>query len=185
MKAPKEEKKGIEAGVYNAVCYSVIDVGTSESKFDGKKKRNLVLGWKLLDKHYSDGNNLKIHKTVTFSMNEKATLRRFIQSWFAGQNVDLDDFNFKTLLNRGCSLVVSPNSNGNNTVSNVMPHNTTTMFDDVEIFSLDEFDGENLPALDEWKINMIRESDEYAQIFNQNAGQNPPADVVVDDDVPF
>ena len=37
MKAPQEAKKGIAAGVYNAVCYSLIDTGTAVSKFDGRK----------------------------------------------------------------------------------------------------------------------------------------------------
>lgn len=188
MKAPQEEKKAsIDAGVFNAVCYSVIDAGTSESKFDGRKKRNLILGWRLLDRFYQDGNNLKIHKTVTFSMNEKATLRRFVQSWFAGENVDLDNFDFKQLLNKGCSLVVSPNTVGNNTVTNVMPHQTSTTFDDVELFDLSEYQGGPLPdSLDEWKCTQIEASDEYkAKQGDGVAEEIPGGTTILDDDVPF
>jgi len=191
MKAPQEQKKGIAAGVYNAVCYSLIDTGTAVSKFDGRKKRNIILGWRLLDEKYPDGNCLKIHKTVTFSMNEKATLRRFVQSWFSQVQPNLDDFDFRDLLNEGCQLVISPNSAGNNTVANIMPYETAVTFDDVELFSLDEWNGGELPAhLDEWKKNQIKESDEYKEKTNPTSAgirvEQPANLIEVDsDEVPF
>ena len=167
MKAPKEQtKKGLDAGIYHAVCYSVIDAGTAENKFDGKKKRSLILGWQLLDQFYPDGNNLKLHKTVTFSMNERATLRKYIASWFSGEQGDIEDFDFSKLLNKGCSLILAPNSVGNVTVENVMPYNTEGIeLDYVELFDLSTFKGGELPiALDDWKKETIKSSDEYQRI---------------------
>lgn len=185
MKAPQEQKKGLDAGVYDAVCYSVIDMGTKENPYEqGKKRHNLTLGWKLLEHTYSDGNPLKVHKTVTFSMNEKATLRKWITAWFAGQNVNFDDFDFRTLINKGCKLVVSPSQSGKNVVTNVMPHETATTFDDVELFSLEGYAGEPLPNFDEWKLNSIKESDEYKRATG-GAVNETPAGVILEDDVPF
>lgn len=181
MKAPREEmKKGLEAGIYHAICYSVIDAGTSENKFDGKKKRQLILGWKLLDQFYPDGNNLKLHKTVTFSMNERATLRKYVASWFSGQsNLDLDDFDFKNLLNKGCSLILAPNSVGNVTVENVMPYSTEGIdLDYVELFDLSTYKGGSLPEnLDEWKKEMIKNSDEYKKANGQGVVNQAVASV--------
>ena len=144
----------------------MIDAGTAENKFDGKKKRSLILGWQLLDQFYPDGNNLKLHKTVTFSMNERATLRKYIASWYSGEQVDIEDFDFSKLLNKGCSLILAPNSVGNVTVENVMPYNTEGIeLDYVELFDLSTFKGGELPiALDDWKKETIKSSDEYQRI---------------------
>ncbi len=186
MKAPKQqEKKGLEQGIYHAICYSVVDIGTSENKFDGKKKRQIVLGWKLLDEFYPDGNNLKIHKTVTFSMNERATLRKFIASWFSGLQVDLEDFDFSQLLNKGCSLVLAPNMNGNITIDNVMPYKTDgVQLDYVELFDLSTFKGGQLPeGLEDWKKDQIKNSDEYQALMS--GGNQPIIESEPEDDVPF
>ena len=186
MKAPKEEaRKGLEAGIYNAICYSVIDVGTKENKFDGKKKHNLIIGWKLLDDFYSDGNPLRIHKTVTFSMNEKSNLRKYIQSWFSNEKVDLDDFDFNMILNKTCSLVLAPNSVGNVTIQNVMPYQSDFKLDTVELFDLSKFTGGALPTMDEWKMEEIKNSDEYKAIVEGKVEAPVQNTYIETDEVPF
>ena len=184
MKAPKENNNTMEPGVYNAVCYSVVDLGTRHSETFDKSKRDLSLGFRLLDKKYEDGNQVKMHRTLTFSMNEKATLRKWIQSWFAGTGANLDDFDFQALLNKGCALVVGLNQNNRPTIQNVMPYNSSVTFQDVQLFSLEDWTGGDLPGfLMEWQIQEIRQSEEYKQKWSQSPTHTTSADV--SDDVPF
>jgi hypothetical protein len=183
MKIPQPKKQGLEEGFHNAVCYSVIDAGTSINQYDGKLKREVILGFKLLDKQYADGNNIKTHKTLTFSMNERSTLYKWLRSWHSGQNINWAEFSCKSLLNKGCMLQVQANENGTTRIVNIMPYQTDATFQDVEIFSLDNYDGGSLPQLDEWKIEKIKNSNEYKE--KQNSQPVAYDNALDDDNVPF
>ena len=58
--APQPRKKGFDAGVYEAVCYCVLDLGVQEDKFGTAHK--MLIGWKMLDYTYEDGNYVSYHQ---------------------------------------------------------------------------------------------------------------------------
>jgi hypothetical protein len=180
--APKTEGKGFEAGIYEAICYCVIDMGTQEDKYG--KKHKILLGWKFLNHTYSDGNPMSYHQTFTFSMNEKARLREIMVSWFVGQQVEWDTFDFQKLLGLGCKLILAPNANGNIVAKNAMPHDVSGSFAEKEYFAFGDWSGGQLPAFfnndrNQWKLERVKASDEYKEKM-----QATPAPVV-EDDVPF
>ena len=167
LTAPRSEKKGFEAGVYDAVCYSVLDVGTQENKFG--KKHQICIGWKFTQYTYEDGNNVSYHQTYTLSMNEKAKLRELLAGWCLGEVKNPEAFDFESLLGRPCKVILAPNTNGTIQAKTVMHAD----LEDVppfkaEFFSFGDWDGGDLPEFlmtdrNKWKRERIQEAEEYVK----------------------
>lgn len=168
--APKTSRKGIEAGVYNALGYCVLDIGEQESKFGIQHK--MVIGWKLLDKVYDDGNNHTYHQTFTVKMSPKSKLQEMLSGWFMGQDIDWSETCFSTLINRGCQLVLAPNENGTVVVKTAMPYDAGSNSTVGEFFSFSDWEASGAGALPEflnternsWKRNFIENSLTYKTI---------------------
>jgi len=170
IKAQNTEKKGFDAGVYDAVCYSVLDIGTQENKFG--EKHQLVIGWKFLDHTYEDGNYVSYHQTYTLSMNEKAKLRELLSAWCPEEMKKPYDFDLVELLGKACKLILAPNANGTVQAKSAIPSNKTA---DVktESFSFSDWDGGELPRFltedrNQWKRNRVVEAKEYEAIVAKN-----------------
>ena len=168
--APKVSKKGIEAGVYNALCYCVLDIGMQESKFGVQHK--MVIGWKLLDKTYDDGNNHSYHQTFSVKINPKSKLHELLSGWFMGEDVDwTEGEGFAKLLNRGCQLVLAPNENGTIVVKTAMPYDAGDAYSKSEFFSFDDWAASGAGALpeffneprNEWKKTFVENSLTYKE----------------------
>jgi hypothetical protein len=104
----------VPPGTYLARCYSVIDLGTYETTFQGKTRdrRELRLTWEIPDEVIqTDGGPMpsSISKTYTHSLNEKAALRHDLAAWrgrdFSEQ--ELEGFDVSKLLGQPCMLTVS------------------------------------------------------------------------------
>lgn len=70
------------AGVHQAVCVDVIDKGILEVTYAGKtkKRHKITLAWQI-DELRDDGKRFLVYKRYTCSLNEKATLRKDLESW--------------------------------------------------------------------------------------------------------
>ena len=185
LTAPQGSKKGFEAGIYDAICYCVLDFGLQEDKFGTGHK--ILLGWKLIDRTYSDGNYVSYHQTFTLSLNDRAKLKEILTSW--QPETDFSQTCFSKLLNKGAKLVLAPNMNGNVSAKSCMQFETEEKIE-VEFFSFDDWKKDGCGELPEflnternaWKKDRITSSMTYKEL---KEGQ-PLRPIVVDDsDVPF
>lgn len=90
----KNEGSGVEytpcpAGVHQAVCYNVTDVGWQETPFkndDGTDKiqHKVVVLWEL-DPRMEDGRRFALSRQYTLSLNDRANLRKDLESWLGRQ----------------------------------------------------------------------------------------------------
>lgn len=117
-------------GVHQAVCVDVIDLGMVKSKFTDDKgnekfqhKINVV--WQIGETR-DDGKRFQVYKRYTLSLNEKATLRKDLESW-RGRPFSPDEergFDVETVIGANCLLNVQHNTSGDKTYANavsVMP----------------------------------------------------------------
>jgi hypothetical protein len=190
------------AGMFPAICYRIIDIGTQLEEYNGetKLKRKVIIYWELHDPEatMSDGRPMSISKRYTYSMHEKATLRHHLESWRGKKFADAEcaQFDIENVLGQACYLSVietisKKTGNPYSAISNVNkpPRNfemppqvnestflglTPADFDKVVFDGL----GERLKA-------MIESSREYKAIMNGKAPEqeNPAHDL--DDEIPF
>lgn len=104
----------IPAGNHVARCYGMIDIGTVKEEhgiYAGKESHKVRISWETPLECHDFGKGLQpfaIHKEFTISMNEKATLRKFLQSW-RGKEFSEDEakrFDITKLLGVSCMLNV-------------------------------------------------------------------------------
>ncbi len=103
-------------GMHNAVCIGIIVIGTNKDKFGTRKK--VVLLWEI---HIN--NQIKtISREYTFSFDERATLRKHLESWRGGTftKEKLSKFQLRNILGVPCRLVIRKND-GRKYVENILP----------------------------------------------------------------
>lgn len=106
----------VPAGTHLAVCYRVIDLGTHKSTFSGEEKfaHKILLSWELPQERADDGKPLVISKRYTWSMHEKATLRKHLEAWrgaaFQQSDFGPTGFDIKNILGKACILTVVENA---------------------------------------------------------------------------
>jgi|TARA_R100000482_G_scaffold124940_1_gene80161 hypothetical protein len=182
------KNKGMKQGIYDAVCYSVIDMGTTEGKYG--KKRQVLIGWKLLNEFYKDSTDMvRYSQFYTLSLNPKSNLRKLLQGWFASEedqsNLD-KQFDMRKLLNEPCKLVVSPNQYGKNLITQALPFQSEATIEDIEFFDLDEYEGGLLPEFISTGIqSLIKNSDEYQARQEGKPSFETIVEAEDEDDVPF
>ena len=111
------------AGTYRAVCVDVIDKGIVEVTYQNKTKRQhkVSVAW-LIDEKRDDGKYYLVFKRYTLSLNEKATLRKDLESW-RGKPFTRDEemgFDVETVLGANCLLNVQHATKGDRTYANVV-----------------------------------------------------------------
>lgn len=89
-----EDREIPDAGQQPAVCVGLIDMGTHEDDYDGKKKslRRIALVWELTDAPMSGykGRNHVLVRDYNHSFGTKANLRKLVEKWF-GKALPDDD----------------------------------------------------------------------------------------------
>ena len=112
LKAPVKEtpeRDLIPEDSFHAVCYCVADLGTHEAEYQGRTydRREIVLIFEIPElriKYQKDGEDIEgpkvISKRYTFSMSEKANLRKDMETWGGKSfnDVEAADFDFEKLL---------------------------------------------------------------------------------------
>lgn len=191
-------------GAWPAICYRFIDLGTQTSDFQGETKhqRKVMLSWEIADdeERMDDGRPFTISSRYTWSMHEKATLRKTLESWrgkaFEESDFGEGGFDVRKLIGAPCMLsVVQVDKNGK-TYANIsavtkMPKGMAPaeLVNDSVYFSLENFDRDVFDKLSESLQGIIKASPEY-QALNQPAPRGDyvaPSydDSVGMDDIPF
>jgi hypothetical protein len=209
------EKSGAEiepipAGVYVAVCYGLIDLGTQYNEKFGKDAHKILVQWEIPEirgDFERDGQKVNlaraISKRYTLSLSEKASLRKDLESWrgrkFTAQ--ELGGFDLKAVLGTACQLQIVHETNKEGRtfagIASIMaipkglPHPKPE--NPILFFSFEETgDKLELPAtLPEWVVAIITESNEWKErtagrLVTTAAGEaTPPAVDRADDNIPF
>ena len=194
----------IPDGTHHAVCYSIVDLGTQpplpHSKYP-KKEHKVRITWELPEERREFDTNDGVHvnkpqvigQEYTLSLNEKAKLRRTLESWRARKfsAEELAGFDLAKVLGANCLLTTFTDERGYSQIGAVSaltklipkrePENAPVYF------ALDDHPlGMPLPdTLPEWLRNKIMQSDEWkardSSGYGRDDGEPPPHD----DDIPF
>lgn len=203
--------KQVPPGSYVARCYSLIDLGTQVSEKFGTAAHKVKIGWELFGED-GDGQPLTITRdgktmpmTVsadyTVSLNEKANLRRVLESWRgrAFTPEEAKGFDISKLIGTYCMVNVtsSEGSNGR-TYSNVagvsqlpsaLKASKPAPAHANVLFSLDEPDMKLFSGFHEKLQERIKSTPEWAKHMKGKSGAAQATDDASQeeemDDVPF
>jgi hypothetical protein len=168
----------IAAGTYAARCYQMIHIGTTEENILGQvKKLNKVrITWELPTetKVFKEENGEQPHvisKEFTLSMNEKATLRKFLEGW-RGKSFtekEAESFDITVLLGKPCmlSIIHKQAKNGNtyaeiSSVSSVPKGmNVPDQINPSKELNYDKFDWELFETLPDFIKDKMKQTDEF------------------------
>jgi hypothetical protein len=126
LPAPTESDfKPVPDGTHLGICYRVIDLGTQSTTFNGEAKQahKVLLTWELPQELMDDGRPYMISQSYTWSMHEKATLRKSLEAWrgmaFTERDFGPNGFDIKNVLGKACTLSVVHTSKNGNTYANI------------------------------------------------------------------
>jgi len=100
------------AGTFLAMCYRIIDLGTQDTTYMGQAKRQhkIQVGWELPEEKMADGRPFTISQRYTWSMSEKAALRRDLETWrgvpFKDSDFGPGGFDIQNIIGKACLLTV-------------------------------------------------------------------------------
>ena len=192
----------MEAGTYVARCYRMIHIGTNRENILGKEKdlNKVRLYWELPTEMHvfkeEDGEQPRvISKEFTLSLNEKANLRKFLESW-RGKSFtakELEEFDISALIGAQCQLNIihKEAKNGNtyleiSSVSKVMKGvKVPDQINESFVFGYDPFEPEKLEGLPEFIVDKIKSSNEYKAATEGATHVAPPVEEEGDEDDPF
>lgn len=107
------------AGVHQAVCVDVVDMGLIESVFNGKPKKQhkVRIVWQVEELRDEDHTPFLVQKRYTLSLDDRANLRKDLESWRgrAFTDQELEGFDLEVLIGVNCLLAVQ-HTNRNGTV---------------------------------------------------------------------
>jgi hypothetical protein len=178
------------AGTHQAVCNKVIDLGTQSSTYMGKPKRQhkVLLAWELAEELMSDGRPFMIQQRYTWSMSDKAALRRDLESWRGQPFAEKDfqgphRFDIKNILGKNCLLTVMHTEKDGKHYANITgvgrlmknqkpaaPKNPVAYLWIAE----ERWDSAVFASLSDHLKAVISASPEYAAMVNSNSDEPPP-----------
>lgn len=192
------------AGVYPARCYSMIQIGTVTETILGEEKTlhkvRLTFEFPTELKVFKEENGEQpyvISKEFTLSMNEKASLRKFLESWRgkAFTEEQAKKFDITVLLGKECMInVIHKTSKNGNTyaeIGSVSPLPKGMICPEPiskqVVLSYDNFDEQVFDSLPDFLKDKIKSSKEYKSMHNPNQVETPSANTEEDDssDLPF
>lgn len=184
MYLPKNEGGNFELtpdGTFVARCYRFIDLGSHDQSYQGESKglkRLIMIGFELPTELMADGRPFSIHKRYTWSMHEKATLRKDLEAWRGAKFNDNDfgpgGFDVRNLLGKTSTISIVHSVNGENTYANIA--SIGKAMKGVEVpdainapvyFSLEAFDAQVFDTLSDKLKDFIRETPEYRSATTQ------------------
>lgn len=115
--------KPAPAGLHQAVCCDVVDMGVLEVTYAGKTKRQhkVRVVWQI-DEDMDDGKPFIVQKRYTLSLHEKSNLRKELESWRGRLFTDdeLAGFDLEKLLSANAQLNIQHVQKGGETYANVV-----------------------------------------------------------------
>ena len=143
----------VPKGTHNAVCYKLVDAGTSMHDAFGspkgsrdEKKHTIYIFWELPDcRLEKDGRPMSINAEYTLSLGTKAKLRQILEAWRneSFNDEELAGFDLTKILGVTCKLEVGHTSGGNAKVVKVFcadggPKRVETQNEQV-VFDLEDY----------------------------------------------
>ena len=195
----------VEEGLHGAIAYAVYDLGHQYNEHFGSTAHKCRIFWELPDERIQierDGEKKDlpraISKEYTVSLNEKANLRKDLESW-RGKSFteeELAGFDITKLLGVNCTLQILHKKKGEKRYPNVVavvplmkgtskrkPENPT------RYFSFEEHQDQIPEGTPEWIIDMIKASNEWEDLHQgKNTEEIPYSDTPPPDDdegIPF
>ena len=172
------------AGNHLGVCTRVIDRGTHQPPFpDARPRREVAISWEI-DERMEDGRPFLCTAYLNLSMNEKATLRHWLEAWRGRAFGESEDFNIANILGKSCLVTVTHTDQGKAKVAGIgaLPKGMQPMAAKGELmaFDLDDPDWRIFDQLHERTQQEISSSPEYARARNAgrpqaSAAQQHPA----------
>ncbi len=193
------------AGTFIATCYRFIDLGTHVSEFNGDRKtrHEVMLSWELTDEFIEPGRPFTINKRYTWSMHEKATLRKHLEAWrgvpFKDDDFDGDSrFDIKNIIGKPCTLTITHTAKEGKTyagvggVGKMMKGASASPLTNPAVYlalSDESFDPNVYGQLSDYYKTLISDSPEYKDIMQKRRqGDDPVAtrnNHEFDDSIPF
>ena len=206
MQIPKPSEGGsfelTPAGTFVATCYRFIDRGTHVTDFNGDKKtrHEVMLSWEIADEIMADGRPFTISKVYTWSMHEKAGLRKDLESW-RGRSFEEKDFegpdafDTRKLLGASCMLTIVHITKGDKTFANIASigklvkgMKAPPVVNPIAYLALtkDGWSPEVYSSLSDKMREIISASPEYKELQTRNMQPDDPrAGYDPTDDIPF
>jgi len=192
----------VPEGNYIARCYSMIHIGTVLDVYQGESKlsNKVRITWELPTetKQFKDGEPERpysIGKDFTLSLNEKATLRKFLESWRgkAFSEDEAQSFEVSKLIGAPCMLnVIHKTSKTGKTYAEIagvakMPKGIECpgQYNETFIFHYEPFEQWRFDALPDWVKDKVKSSDEYVAAMSPQHTMAAPAAEIEDGDLPF
>ena len=194
----------VEPGTYVARCYSMIEIGTIETEYKGKKKKQhkASVTWELPTEtaifHEEKGPEpFVVSKKYTLSMYKDANLRKDLESW-RGKGYTDDEANrvdITKLIGQPCLITVIQKQRPDDqkkTYTSV--ENVTQMMKGQEcppqinptrILSFDKWDDKIFDSLSDYMKDQIRSSDEYKHMQEPSQVNEHQDDTDGISDMPF
>lgn len=126
LPAPTESNFApVPAGTHLGICYRVIDLGTQSTTYKGESKQahKVLVSWEIPEEKMEDGRPFMISQSYTWSMHEKATLRKSLEAWrgmaFTERDFGPTGFDIKNVLGKACTLSIVHTAKDGNTYANV------------------------------------------------------------------
>lgn len=112
--------KPCPAGVHDAVCAFVVDLGFEYSEQYQKESRKIMIIWEI-NEPMEDGRPFMIQRRYTLSLNEKATLRKDLEGWRGAKFTDeqLKGFDVEVLKGKQCQIHIIHNEKDGKTYANI------------------------------------------------------------------
>jgi hypothetical protein len=179
----------------------MIEIGTIKEEsgiYAGKEQKKVRLTWELTHEHHDFGNGLEpfsISKEFTLSMNEKATLRKMLESW-RGVPFTEDEakrFDVTKLLSKSCLLNVIHKKSGSGKdyadIASIatLPKNMERpqQINPRLELSFDNWNSGIFDTLPDFIKNKIKSSKEYKAMTAPPPSEAPIAEPNSTDDLPF
>lgn len=192
----------IPAGNHLARCYAMVEIGTVKEDtglYAGKEMHKVRVSWETPHECHDFGKGLQpfsISKEFTLSMHEKATLRKFLESWRgkAFTDAEAEKFDITKLLGVACMINVIHKISGKGTtyaeISSVAalpkgfecPAQVNPRLE----LSFDKWDQKVFESLPGFIKDKIKTSKEYAEMITAGHTETPSAPPVeINEDLPF
>ncbi|MBA4364929.1 MAG: hypothetical protein C0398_02840 [Coprothermobacter sp.] len=165
------EKGVIPTGTHVARCYGVIDLGTQYSEKFGRWANKIMVQFELPADLTDDGRPAIISKKYTLSLNDKASLRKDLESWL-GRPVTVkeerDGFALGSMLGAACLLSILHGENAEKAyayIAGVMSVPEGMVVPDavnpVVLYDIDGGEDAVFSKLPDWVKNLIQQSREF------------------------
>lgn len=174
----------VEPGTYVARCYSMIEIGTIETEFNGEKKKahQVNITWELPTElavfHEEKGPEpFVVNKTYTLSMHEKSSLRKDLESWRgkAYTEEEAKRFDITKLLGQPCIINIIHEAGKKDPTKNYVKVTSISklmkgtecpkQINKTRVLSFEDWDELLFTSLSDYMKEKIRSSEEYKQMM--------------------